>query len=399
MGKLQSNFYYDDEIIAEAERAISEGRLLDLKNDIVFKSFFSKSDRESAYCRRRLISAVLGKTVKDTKVLNPEIVPEFVTGKSPRLDIHCVLDDGSEIDVEMQKEKYIDDQRKRSVYYACRLLSGTIKAGDKYEKIPESHQIMFTNFTLNTDEKLHHIYAFKEITDNESLWDGLQIHFIELPKLKNIMKKKVDSLSELEFWSILIMAGAEKNIQKMLRDFPDFTEDLTMATTLLDRISKEKIEWANQLSEERFERDMGAINTDIEERYQQIRDMEEKVRADEEKVRADEEKVRADEEKVRADEEKVRMAESKIRQDEEKVRMAESKIRQDEEKVRADKERLNSSKAKIHEKEKSLEEEREKFRREKLAFASFMLKAGSDINLVSKSTGLTLEEVKSCLPS
>ncbi|WP_294429236.1 PD-(D/E)XK nuclease family transposase, partial [uncultured Treponema sp.] len=85
----------DDEVKEQAARAVAEGRILNLKNDIVFKSFFSKECPESAYCRRKMLSAVIGQEVTETKVLNPELLPTRTDGKFPRLDIHCKLADGS----------------------------------------------------------------------------------------------------------------------------------------------------------------------------------------------------------------------------------------------------------------------------------------------------------------
>ena len=98
--------FIDEEIREQARQAVAEGRLLDLKNDVVFKSYFSKNTPEGIYCRRRMLSAVIGQEVKEATVLNPDILPDFVLGKFPRLDIHCVLDDGCGVD-EYKKARYI----------------------------------------------------------------------------------------------------------------------------------------------------------------------------------------------------------------------------------------------------------------------------------------------------
>ena len=76
--------YIDDEVKAQAAEAVAQGRTLNLKNDIVFKSFFSKDCEESAYCRKKMLSAVIGRTVAETKVLNPEILPKRTDGKYPK---------------------------------------------------------------------------------------------------------------------------------------------------------------------------------------------------------------------------------------------------------------------------------------------------------------------------
>ena len=93
--EIEETVFFDDEDLREkARQAVAEGRLLDLTSDVVFKSFFSKDTKEGVYCRTKMISSVIGKTVKTATVLNPDIFPDFISGKFPRLDIHCVLDDG-----------------------------------------------------------------------------------------------------------------------------------------------------------------------------------------------------------------------------------------------------------------------------------------------------------------
>ena len=270
--------YFDSEILRQAEMAVRAGKLLDLKSDIVFKTFFANSSKEASYCRKRLLSAVLNRKVVKARVLNPEIVPEFVSGKAPRLDIHCTIDDGAEIDVEIQGRKYDDDQKKRSVYYAAKLMAGALKEGKKYMSVPEVHQIMFANFKMTDDKRLHHIYMFKESKDNSVLEQNFQIHFIELPKIREILKKPLKSLSELEFWSILILAGADRQVQAVLRKFPGFQEDLDMAKVNLNKISKDKIAWAYKLSEEKFLYDWAAMQTDRREKDRALRKKDKKLK-------------------------------------------------------------------------------------------------------------------------
>ena len=242
----------------QAREAVATGRLLDLKNDIVFKSFFSKESEESKFCRRRMISAVIGRQVVEATVQNPEILPEYFVGKAPRLDIHCKLDDGSEVDVELQQSKNDDNQQKRAVFYAARLMSGTLGKGKRYSEIPHVYQIMFTDFTIVDDVGLHHKYLLHDTTYNHVLTDCLQIHFIELPKLKALLENPPETLSEAAFWSMIIAMGDSPAVQDILHKFPDYAEDLSMANTLLNTLSRDEKEWYRQLAYEEGEIEYGA---------------------------------------------------------------------------------------------------------------------------------------------
>ena len=47
--KMQYQIIIDDEVREQAAQAVAQKRLLNLKNDVVFKSFFSKDCVESDY--------------------------------------------------------------------------------------------------------------------------------------------------------------------------------------------------------------------------------------------------------------------------------------------------------------------------------------------------------------
>ena len=245
----------DEEIREQAAEAVAQGRILNLKNDIVFKSFFSKECKESTYCRNKMLSAVIGRKVKETKVLNPELLPSRTDGKFPRLDIHCKLEDGSEVDVEIQNSMYQDDQVKRSIYYAATLAHNSLTSGEPYSSLAHIYQIMFMDFITIKDKRLHHAYTFRERKDHTELSDIMQIHHIELPKIKELFNKPAAELSELEFWSILIMAGENKKARSLLSKLTRMQEEMDMAEALLDSMSRDQQEWENQIGYERFVHD------------------------------------------------------------------------------------------------------------------------------------------------
>ncbi len=253
---LHYQILIDEEVKEQAAQAVAQRRTLNLKNDIVFKSFFSKDCKESAFCRRKMLSAVIGRTVTDTTVLNPEILPTRLDGKFPRLDIHCRLDDGSEVDVEIQNSMYQDDQVRRSIYYAASLTRNALTSGDQYALLPHVYQIQFMDFTVvRDDRRLHHTYLFKEREDNAELSDIVQIHYIELPKIAESLRKPADELSELEFWVMLIMAHEKQKAWQLISTLAARKEEMDMARALLDTMSRDRQEWENQFGYERFVHD------------------------------------------------------------------------------------------------------------------------------------------------
>ena len=245
----------DRKIWALAARNAKEGKSLDLKKDIIFKLFFGGSSTESAYCRCHMLSAVIGRKVLEARVVNPQLLSLLYGRKNPVLDLHCVLEDGSEVDVEIQGKYYKDEFVKRSVYYASKLVSESLGRGKNYVTLPHSYQITFMNFVTEQDDRLHHAYMLYERDSKDLLTDLMQIHFVELPKIKKIAEKPLENLSDIEFWSMLIFAGDDPQIKRWLAQFTEHKEELTMANALLHKLSGMRRNWAFQLSDDRWTRD------------------------------------------------------------------------------------------------------------------------------------------------
>lgn len=86
-----------------------------------------------------------------------------------------------------------NDQLLRSIFYSGKLLSTTLKGGEKYEKMRFIHQIMFANFThFKDDNKFIHNFRLKD-DDGNLATDRYSVHFIEIaePHSRFPLKKKL----------------------------------------------------------------------------------------------------------------------------------------------------------------------------------------------------------------
>ena len=164
--------------------------------------------------------------------------------------------------------QYQDDQVKRSIYYTAALTHNALSRGDDYAFLPHIYQIQFVDFNIVDDTRLHHSYIYKEKEDNRELSDIVQIHYIELPKIEEIMKKQPEHLSEIEFWAMLIMhtesfygflpaknASLREQAKTLRASYSLRQEEMNMAETLLNTMSRDQQEWENQIGYERFVRD------------------------------------------------------------------------------------------------------------------------------------------------
>lgn len=173
-----------------AQEAVRTHQRMILKKDVVFKAFFANTSypKEAEFLRNSLISAVIGSKVTHTVVENPELMSDFAEGKLFRLDILCILEDGSRADLEMQVQAENEDQRKRSILYAVRVHSNNIKVGEPYNTKKKTYQIMICDFNALPDKDYFHKFTFRTSGGFE-LADTMQIFFLELSKID---AKKVD---------------------------------------------------------------------------------------------------------------------------------------------------------------------------------------------------------------
>ncbi|HQY65461.1 MAG TPA: Rpn family recombination-promoting nuclease/putative transposase, partial [Polyangiaceae bacterium] len=162
-------------------------KLLDPTLDIVFKLLFT-SGPDSDVALRGLLTAVLSppRPIASVDVTNPLIPGVDVTDKGIALDIRVTLDDGTQIDLEMQADKR-PAFRKRALYYWARLFGGLLERGDEYGKLKPAVSILFLDYCELDGHRLHSIFHVLETHDHSRFSDAFEMHVIELPKLDDAL--------------------------------------------------------------------------------------------------------------------------------------------------------------------------------------------------------------------
>ena len=114
------------------------------------------------------------------------------------LDILATTNKGELINVEVQ----VADEKnmiERSLFYWSRLFSGQLQSGIPYQKLERTVCINLLSFDLLKTAEYHSCYVLKERERNEQLSDLLEIHFIELDKIKDIQDAG-EIKTQLEAW-------------------------------------------------------------------------------------------------------------------------------------------------------------------------------------------------------
>ena len=93
----------------ELVEPLARGEPLNLMNDLIFKIMLTSDTDDSREALRCLLSACTHREVSKVEILNNEILPPHLEGKSSRLDVYVTFNDGEIAALEMQMSRSDDD--------------------------------------------------------------------------------------------------------------------------------------------------------------------------------------------------------------------------------------------------------------------------------------------------
>ena len=254
-----------------------EADILPPSDDRVFKLILSPE--ESKPILKDLISSIIKRPVIDVEVRNSEIPPEDTHEKAERLDVNCRIDDGSQVDLEMQASRIQEDSdgqyqnlKGKSIYYLCDLHSSQPSKGlRRYDKLARTYQVTFCSYTV-FPERLGYVnsYSLRHDEDNELLSDAIHVVYVELSKLQEIMKKSVDDMTDLEKWAVFFQYASEPTYRETVNEVIASKEVLQMAGSRLMSISQDERERAVFRSRKMYQTDRESDLATVEDRGKKI---------------------------------------------------------------------------------------------------------------------------------
>ena len=165
---------------------IEKHKIMNPTNDYVFHRLFGHVGNEEI--TKGLLGTIVNQNITTIKMDETQITEQNIQDdKIGILDIKARLNNDIVCDVEMQVVKN-DNMEKRIMFYWSKLYSQEIHKGEDYDVLNRTIVILIANFQL---------YKLKEIPKYHTKWqireekyrkiiltDTLEIHIIELPKLK-----------------------------------------------------------------------------------------------------------------------------------------------------------------------------------------------------------------------
>ena len=167
-------------------------------NDVLFKFIFGREERKNITID--LLNAILNRTgkqaINDIQFKNNEIVPFYEDDKLTRLDIFCITEDKTQIDVEVQLINKKNMERRSLFYWSQMYLMGLNK-GEDYITLNPAITINILGHTIFPGEPLHSMYSIYNIKTGRRLNEDMELHFLEVPKFQ---KKPIGEMTRMERW-------------------------------------------------------------------------------------------------------------------------------------------------------------------------------------------------------
>ena len=145
----------------------------------------------------------------------------------------------------------------KSVYYLTDLHSSQPAKGlQRYDKLSRTYQITFCSYTVFPNRcKYVNSFSLRHDTTGELLCDAIQLVFVELSKLQDILDKPVSEMTVLDKWSLFLQYAPDREHREKVNEVIDSEEVLSVAGELLMSISQDERERAIFRSRRKFQTD------------------------------------------------------------------------------------------------------------------------------------------------
>ena len=182
---------------------------INLRQDLMFKTFFSKDKRLLISLLQTFVLGPKGKTVEDLEEIertDPQkaslslgdsaVYSQFRGGKKVVLDLLAHLSTGESINIETQTVRHRQFM-ERTLLYWSKIYGYDFNSGEDYEDLKPAYSLIFTDFRLFPDSK-DFLNSFSIRSDKPPyfvLTDHFGMTMVDLSRFSALLEEK-DSNSE-----------------------------------------------------------------------------------------------------------------------------------------------------------------------------------------------------------
>nr|WP_296464271.1 Rpn family recombination-promoting nuclease/putative transposase [uncultured Acetatifactor sp.] len=211
--------------------------LMKPKIDFAFKEIM-----EDGKARTGFLAAVLmidPESIMETRILNTNLRREHEDDKQGILDVRLLMDNDSEIDIEIQLSE-LKVWADRSLFYLAKMFTEQINPGDSYHVFKKCVSISILDFILFQGEtEFHSCFHIREDKRHFLYTDKMEFHVIELPKLPEALG---EDCTDLELWAKFISAERKEEFD-MLAEKNPYIESAYQKLQVISQDSQKRLEY------------------------------------------------------------------------------------------------------------------------------------------------------------
>ncbi|MFJ7934397.1 Rpn family recombination-promoting nuclease/putative transposase [Sporosarcina sp. NPDC096371] len=211
--------------VVREEQDVYRTGLLDLRNDFVFKAFFT--DERNNGLLLQFLRSILGDTIESVKLTDPTIEIVHAEDKSLVMDLRVTTNHGEQVNVEMQLQGHKAFSERMLLYWA-KMYGSQSEKGQSYKELRKAIQIVIADFKLLPKFHYHSMFQIIDPEDGTIFSSHLEIHVLELPKLQ---ARSLAKANDLEKW-LLFMKGDIKTKEALAMESSTLKEALSQIERL-----------------------------------------------------------------------------------------------------------------------------------------------------------------------
>ncbi len=211
--------------------------LMKPKIDFAFKEIMTDEKARIGF-----LSAMLKlnpEDIKETTLLNTSLRKTYEDDKLGILDVRVLMNDDTEIDIEVQLSE-LSVWAERSLFYLAKMYTEQINPGDSYNKFKKCVSISILDFKLFDDtENFYSCFHIAEDNRHSLYTDKMEFHVLELPKLPDKPKNDSDNIL---LWAKFINAERKEEFD-MVADKNPYIESAYQTLQVISQNKEKRLEY------------------------------------------------------------------------------------------------------------------------------------------------------------
>ena len=222
-----------------------------LRNDYAFKRVFGTEENKDVL--QDLLECILDippENIAGLELLDKELHKDSISDKTGVLDVKLRLKNNIIIDIEIQN-RWNSEFVQRTIFYWAKMYTENLKTGQVYTKLPKCITINIVGEGFDLNSLIHSEYNVVEKHLNDRLSDELEIHFLNLAKVKEYQENiELDEKKKKLYNWLKFIETDDEEVRNMLAQESPMMRKANATIEIMEMSPKEKWLYENRMKYE-----------------------------------------------------------------------------------------------------------------------------------------------------